>query len=137
MDFALDAGQRAWLAEVREFLHANVTAELRAELAEHDLEAPYGPGAQETEVARFRRKIGEKGWFGLNWPREYAGLALGAVHQHLLMSEFEYSGGARAGPDGDVGGADDHAARHRAEQNRMAAIDRQRRNDLRGRLFRA
>ncbi len=33
MDFELDAGQRAWLAEVREFLHANVTAALRAELA--------------------------------------------------------------------------------------------------------
>src|ERR1700693_5560264 len=40
MDFALDAGQRAWLAEVREFLHDNVTAELQAELARHDLEFP-------------------------------------------------------------------------------------------------
>lgn len=28
MDFAFDDGQRAWLAEVREFLHENVTAEL-------------------------------------------------------------------------------------------------------------
>ncbi len=68
MDFELDAGQRAWLAEVRDFLRENVTAELRAELAQHDLESPGG------EVARFRRKIGEKGWFGLNWPREYGGL---------------------------------------------------------------
>ena len=33
MDFALDAGQRAWLTEVREFLHENVTAELQSELA--------------------------------------------------------------------------------------------------------
>lgn len=64
MDFELDAGQRAWLTEVREFLQENVTAELRAELARHDLEFPHG------EVARFRRKIGDKGWFGLNWPRE-------------------------------------------------------------------
>src|ERR1700761_5607324 len=86
MDFELDVGQRAWLTEVREFLHDNLTAELRAELAEHDLEFAGG------EVARFRRKIGEKGWFGLNWPREYGGLGLGAVYQHLLMSEFEYWG---------------------------------------------
>jgi 3-oxocholest-4-en-26-oyl-CoA dehydrogenase alpha subunit len=86
MDFELDVGQRAWLTEVREFLHDNFTAELRAELAQHDLEFPDG------EVARFRRKIGEKGWFGLNWPREYGGLGLGAVYQHLLMSEFEYWG---------------------------------------------
>ena len=68
MDFELDAGQRAWLTEVREFLHDNVTEELKAELAAHDLEFPDG------EVARFRRKIGAKGWFGLNWPREYGGL---------------------------------------------------------------
>lgn len=69
MDFELDAGQRAWLAEVREFLHENVTPALRAELAAHDLEILDG------EVARFRRKIGAKGWFGLNWPREYGGWA--------------------------------------------------------------
>jgi alkylation response protein AidB-like acyl-CoA dehydrogenase len=86
MDFELDVGQRAWLTEVREFLHDNFTAELRAELAQHDLEFPDG------EVARFRRKIGERSWFGLNWPREYGGLGLGAVYQHLLMSEFEYWG---------------------------------------------
>ena len=83
MDFELDAAQRAWLTEVREFLDENVTPELRAELAAHDLEIPDG------EAARFRRKIGDKGWFGLNWRREYGGLGLGAVHQHLLMSEFE------------------------------------------------
>jgi 3-oxocholest-4-en-26-oyl-CoA dehydrogenase alpha subunit len=46
MDFELDVGQRAWLTGVREFLHDNVTAELRAELAQHDLEFPDG------EVAR-------------------------------------------------------------------------------------
>ncbi|OBI90721.1 acyl-CoA dehydrogenase family protein [Mycobacterium sp. 1245805.9] len=110
MDFELDAAQRAWLAEVREFLHENVTAELRAELAEHDLEFPDG------EVARFRRKIGEKGWFGLNWPREYGGLGLGAVHQHLLMSEFEYWG--VPGPDLTVTSVAPMIMRHGTEQNK-------------------
>jgi len=110
MDFELDAGQRAWLTEVREFLQQNVTAELRAELAEHDLEFPDG------EVARFRRKIGEKGWFGLNWPREYGGLGLGAVHQHLLMSEFEYWG--VPGPDLTVTSVAPMIMRHGTEQNK-------------------
>ncbi|OCB30915.1 acyl-CoA dehydrogenase [Mycobacterium malmoense] len=110
MDFELDAGQRAWLAEVRDFLHHNVTAELRAELAEHDLELPGG------EVARFRRKIGEKGWFGLNWPREYGGLGLGAVHQHLLMSEFEYWG--VPGPDLTVTSVAPMIMRHGTERNK-------------------
>jgi 3-oxocholest-4-en-26-oyl-CoA dehydrogenase alpha subunit len=110
MDFELDAGQRAWLSEVREFLQQNVTAELRAELARHDLEYPDG------EVARFRRRIGEKGWFGLNWPREYGGLGLGAVHQHLLMSEFEYWG--VPGPDLTVTSVAPIIMRHGTERNK-------------------
>jgi 3-oxocholest-4-en-26-oyl-CoA dehydrogenase alpha subunit len=110
MDFELDAGQRAWLTEVREFLQENVTAELRAELARHDLEFPDG------EVARFRRKIGEKGWFGLNWPRDYGGLGLGAVHQHLLMSEFEYWG--VPGPDLTVTSVAPMIMRHGTERNK-------------------
>src|SRR5246127_3271282 len=110
MDFELDVGQRAWLTEVREFLHDNFTAELRAELAQHDLEFPEG------EVARFRRKIGEKGWFGLNWPREYGGLGLGAVYQHLLMSEFEYWGAPA--PDLTVTSVAPMIIRHGTERNK-------------------
>lgn len=111
VDFELDAGQRAWLDEVREFLRENVTAQLRAELGEHDLELPGG------EVTRFRRKIGAKGWFGLNWPREYGGLGLGAVYQHLLMSEFEYWG--VPGPDLTVTSVAPMIMRHGTEQNKM------------------
>ena len=70
VDFDLDADQLAWLAEVREFLRENVTDALRAEIAEYNLEHPGG------EVAAFRRKLGAKGWFGLNWPAEYGGLGL-------------------------------------------------------------
>ena len=38
MDFELDDAQRAWVAEVRQFLAENVTPALRAEMAEHGLE---------------------------------------------------------------------------------------------------
>src|SRR4051794_41566600 len=60
-------------------------------MAEHGLEY------QGAELTAFRRKIGERGWFGLNWPKDYGGLGLTAMHQHLLMSEFEYVG--VPGPD--------------------------------------
>lgn len=110
MDFELDAGQLAWLTEIREFLHQNVTLELRAELAEHDLEFPDG------EVTRFRRKIGARGWFGLNWPREYGGLGRGAIHLHLLMSEFEYWG--VPGPDLTVTSVAPMIMRHGTERNK-------------------
>jgi alkylation response protein AidB-like acyl-CoA dehydrogenase len=110
VNFELDDAQQAWLTEVREFLQEHVTEQLRAELAAHDLEFTTG------EVARFRRKIGEKGWFGLNWPKEYGGLGLGAIHQHLLMTEFECWG--VPGPDLTVTSVAPMIVRHGTEQNK-------------------
>ncbi len=111
VDFDLDTDQLAWLDEVREFLRENVTEALRVEVAEHNLEHPGG------EVAAFRRKLGAKGWFGLNWPAEYGGLGLGAVHLHLLMSEFEYWG--VPGPDLTVTSIAPMIMRHGTEQNKQ------------------
>ncbi|BBZ37429.1 acyl-CoA dehydrogenase family protein [Mycobacterium conspicuum] len=110
MDFELDEEQRAWLAEVRRFLQDNVTPALRAEMAEHGLEFQGG------ELSAFRRKIGQRGWFGLNWPAEYGGLGLTAMHQHLLMSEFEYWG--VPGPDLTVTSVAPMIMRHGTEQNK-------------------
>ena len=87
MDVGLDAAQRAWVDEVRAFLRDTVTPALEAELAEHGQERIGG------EVSAFRRE----GLFGVSWPREYGGLGLDAVHQHLLMREFESWG--VPGPD--------------------------------------
>jgi 3-oxocholest-4-en-26-oyl-CoA dehydrogenase alpha subunit len=111
VDFELDEEQTAWLAEVRAFLADNVTPALRAELAEHGQEFRGG------EVAAFRRAIGERGWFGLNWPRAYGGLGLGAVYQHLLMREFEYWG--VPGPDLTVTSVAPMIMRHGTEQNKL------------------
>lgn len=111
VDFDLDTDQLAWLDEVREFLRENVTEALRVEVAEHNLEHPGG------EVAAFRRKLGAKGWFGLNWPAEYGGLGLGAVHLHLLMSEFEYWG--VPGPELTVTSIAPMIMRHGTEQNKQ------------------
>jgi alkylation response protein AidB-like acyl-CoA dehydrogenase len=111
VDFELDAGQSAWLAEVREFLHRNVTPALQAEGPEHGLDLA------NEEVASFRRKVGAKGWFGLNWPKEYGGLGLSAMHQHLLMREFEYWG--VPGPDLTVTSVAPMIMRHGTEQNKV------------------
>ena len=111
VDFELDAAQNAWLAEVRDFLRQSVTPALRSELAEHGQEFPGG------EVASFRRKIGERGWFGLNWSPEYGGLGLGATYQHLLMREFEYWG--VPGPDLTVTSVAPMIMRHGTEQNKL------------------
>ena len=109
----------------------NVTPALRAELAEHGQEFPGG------ELAAFRRKIGERGWFGLNWPPEYGGLGLTAMYQHLLMREFEYWG--VPGPDLTVTSVAPMIMRHGTEQNKLEFLPPIARGeiDLRGRLLRA
>ena len=110
VDVGLDATQRAWVDEVRAFLADTVTPALEAELAEHGLERIGG------EVSAFRRRVGEKGWFGVTWPEEYGGLGLSAMHQHLLMREFEYRG--VPGPDLTVTSVAPMIMRHGTEQNK-------------------
>ncbi len=111
MDEDLTPDQRAFLAEVRDFLTAHVTPALRAELAEYDLEFPGG------EVSAFRAAVGRRGWFGINWPTEYGGLGLSPVHQHLLVNEFEFWG--VPGPDLTVTSVAPMIMRHGTEQNRQ------------------
>jgi alkylation response protein AidB-like acyl-CoA dehydrogenase len=82
MDFELDKDQRAWRDEVRAFLRENVTPELLAEIAERGSEHLDG------HVGAFNLKLAEKGWLGLNWPKEYGGLGLGPAYQHIMVNEF-------------------------------------------------
>src|SRR6516225_6484674 len=91
MDFEMSAQQRAWRDEIREFLAANVTPDLLRELAN------IGAEARGPELREFRRKAGERGWYGLAWPKEFGGLDRGPVDQHILQTEFLYAG--VPGPD--------------------------------------
>jgi alkylation response protein AidB-like acyl-CoA dehydrogenase len=91
MDFAYTNEQLEWRAEIREFLAANVTDGLRKVLADH------GGESRSVELDDFRSKIGAKGWYGINWPKEFGGLALSAIHQNILVNEFQYWG--VPGPD--------------------------------------
>ncbi|GLP74582.1 acyl-CoA dehydrogenase [Mycobacterium antarcticum] len=111
MDVGLNRAQREWVDEVRAFLYDNVSPALEAEFAEHGLELLGG------EVSAFRRRVGEKGWFGVSWPTEYGGLGLDAMHQHLLMREFEYRG--VPGPDLTVTSVAPMIIRHGTEQNKQ------------------
>jgi 3-oxocholest-4-en-26-oyl-CoA dehydrogenase alpha subunit len=110
VDFEWTAAERIWRTKVVIFLRANVTQALRDEIAEYGLEYPEG------EVAAFRRKVGEKGWWGLNWPSEYGGLGLSAIHQNILKCEFDYWG--VPGPDLTVTSVAPMIMRHGTEQNK-------------------
>ncbi|MGY2843439.1 alkylation response protein AidB-like acyl-CoA dehydrogenase [Bradyrhizobium sp. USDA 4509] len=87
MDFELTDAQRQWRDEVRAFLSENVTPEL---IRERDSSVEgmlrFGP-----EARAFRRKIGERGWHGLTWPKEYGGMGKGLIEQYILVKELDYA----------------------------------------------
>jgi alkylation response protein AidB-like acyl-CoA dehydrogenase len=86
MDFGLDQQQQAFVRDVREFLQQHVTDELLAEKAASDYLR------RSLVLTAFQRAVADRGWYGINWPPQYAGLGLGATYLHLLVREFQYSG---------------------------------------------
>lgn len=110
MDFELTADQRAWRDEVRAFLTANVTPALLREMS------VLGAEARGPELRDFRRKAGERGWYGLAWPKEYGGLDRGPVDQHVLHTECLYAG--VPGPDFTVTSMAPMIMRYGTEQNK-------------------
>jgi alkylation response protein AidB-like acyl-CoA dehydrogenase len=89
MDFRLTPEQEKWRDEVREFLRENMTEELQAALDGGELSLAVN---QHPAVMAFRDKVVEKGWFGLNWPKEYGGLEKSSTEQLILMEEFDRVG---------------------------------------------
>src|SRR5690242_16078439 len=92
MDFDFSPEQRAFAAEVEEFLDANddpdvfdVTRENMAQIVD-------------TPKRRaFMAKLGEKGWLGLTWPKEYGGSDSEGVYEFLLNEALAARGGPQIG----------------------------------------
>lgn len=85
MRFTFTPAQEQWRQEVREFIQANLSAELRAEMSVTEKTHEQGP-----LEAEFERKLADRGWNGLLWPREYGGLERSAIEQFILIEELEY-----------------------------------------------
>jgi len=80
MDFAFSDQQRRFREEVREFARAEVTPELFADMERRGSE--FHPG--------FYAKLAERGWIGMQWPREYGGRGLDNLHVSIFNEELEY-----------------------------------------------
>jgi alkylation response protein AidB-like acyl-CoA dehydrogenase len=66
-------------------------AEVRAFLAE-ELEAgafsPHGGGIDGAYSAEFSRKVGQRGWIGMTWPRKYGGQERSYLERYVVTEEF-------------------------------------------------
>ncbi len=78
--------QEEWRAEVREFVHANLTEDLLDELRAAGNEGR-GPLSRQ-----FVLKMRDAGYWGLAWPEEYGGSGRTAVDQWIFVDEIESAG---------------------------------------------
>jgi len=74
---------QAWRREVRDFLKESLPGEVRGFCYDYDEDE--GRWAKYLE---FWRKVGQKGWVALTWPKEYYGQGRSAIEKWILHEEF-------------------------------------------------
>ena len=86
MDFCFTEQQEAFRQEVRDFLNK----ELPAGWAGVSLEDMYGIEEVWAVFKDMARKLGDKGWLSLGWPREYGGQSRSHMDRVIFHEEFAY-----------------------------------------------
>lgn len=83
MDFGYSAADNALRREVQEFLRTNITPEVLQELKVAKHSRDVGPHAKE-----FLAKAHGRGYFAVNWPKEYGGLERSHISHFIVEEEF-------------------------------------------------
>jgi alkylation response protein AidB-like acyl-CoA dehydrogenase len=92
MDFEFAPEQRAFAAEVERFLDEHDDPEI------FDLTRENMAQIVDTPKRRaFMREVGERGWLGLTWPKEYGGSEGEGVYEYLLNEALAARGGPQIG----------------------------------------
>jgi len=78
----LTEAQRALKAEIRAYFHG---------LADHDQHVDMGQDRHGPTYQRIVRQMGEDGWMGVGWPKEYGGHGLGEVEQTIFANEAQHA----------------------------------------------
>src|SRR5882672_1697081 len=92
MDFEFSPEQRAFAEEVERFLDEHDDPEI------FDLTRENMAQIVDTPKRRaFMRQLGERGWLGLTWPKEYGGSEGEGVYEYLLNEALAARGGPQIG----------------------------------------
>ncbi len=90
MDFGFTPEQEALRREVRAFIAEHVAPEVVAEMEGHNeglLGVTRGT-SRGPAVRELFRKIGERGWLGISYPKEYGGQGGDRISQYIVEEEF-------------------------------------------------
>ena len=118
MEFRFSPEEEAFRQEVREFLRR----EWREEAAGGGAEGPlgYGGGGGLEEIRRFQKKLAQRGWLTLAWPKEHGGMEASIMKQVIFNEEMAYHrapqqlgvGPDRVGPTIILYGTEDQKREH-------------------------
>ena len=79
MDFELSAEEQAFAAEVEAFLDEHATPDVADVCRENMAQIVDTP-----ERRAFMRKLAQRGWLGMTWPREYGGQEKPGIYEYIL-----------------------------------------------------
>ncbi len=92
MDFDFTEEQKRFVAEVDRFIEENRDSEVMDVTRENMSQLVDTPKRR-----AFMRKIGERGWLGLTWPKEYGGSAGEGIYEYLLNERLAGVGAPQIG----------------------------------------
>ena len=82
MRFIFSSEQEAWRQEVISFIEEELDVRLQA--------GADAFGSCYEAAIEFRKKLGQKKWIGIGWPKEYGGIGASAVMQCIFHDEMIY-----------------------------------------------
>lgn len=85
MDFSFSEDQDKFRQEVIEWLESNITPEIETENKISEM----GPG---PHAKAFQKKMGEAGYLGIGWPKEFGGQGAPPMNQYIFYEELSKRG---------------------------------------------
>src|SRR3989441_2591020 len=89
MDFRFNDEEETFRTEVKEFLRAELPSGWDEQF---DAESEMGMAAQGDFAKQFQKKLANRGWIALPWPKEYGGAGASVMTQMVYNEEMAYSG---------------------------------------------
>ena len=75
------------LPEECETLRREVRAFLAEEIAAGTFN-PHEPQREDTDIPEFSRRVGERGWIGMTWPKQYGGHERTFLERYVVTEEM-------------------------------------------------
>ena len=91
MDFGYTPEQETLRKDIREFITEHVTDDVLGELETAE------EGGRGEHYRELIRKVAERKWIGISWPKEYGGQGGSRIEQYIVEEEFARAGVAVGG----------------------------------------